>query len=76
MAHIFDLIKYREHGERNPCHIITFFEYLYLKIIKGIICGYITPLYMGNLLKGTSTNSKDLDEMQHKAAFHQGLHCL
>ena len=25
---------------------------------------------------GTWANSKDLDEMQHNAAFHHGLHCL
>ena len=25
---------------------------------------------------GTWTNSEDPDEMQHNAAFHQGLHCL
>ena len=25
---------------------------------------------------GTLTNSEDSDEMQHSAAFHQGLHCL
>ena len=25
---------------------------------------------------GTLANSKDPDEMQHKAAFHQGLRCL
>ena len=25
---------------------------------------------------GTLANSEDLDEMQHNAAFHQGLHCL
>ena len=25
---------------------------------------------------GTLTNSEDPDEMQHHAAFHQGLHCL
>ena len=25
---------------------------------------------------GTLANSEDQDEMQHKAAFHQGLHCL
>ena len=25
---------------------------------------------------GTLANSKDPDEMQHSAAFHQGLHCL
>ena len=24
----------------------------------------------------TIANSKDPDEMQHNAAFHQGLHCL
>ena len=25
---------------------------------------------------GTLTNSEEPDEMQHNAAFHQGLHCL
>ena len=25
---------------------------------------------------GTLANSAELDEMQHNAAFHQGLHCL
>ena len=25
---------------------------------------------------GTLANSEDPDEMQHDAAFHQGLHCL
>ena len=25
---------------------------------------------------GTLANTEDLDEMQHNAAFHQGLHCL
>ena len=25
---------------------------------------------------GTLANSEDPDEMQHIAAFHQGLHCL
>ena len=25
---------------------------------------------------GTLANSEDPDEMQHNAAFHQGLHCL
>ena len=25
---------------------------------------------------GTLANSKDPDEMQHNAAFHQGLYCL
>ena len=25
---------------------------------------------------GTLVNSEDPDEMQHSAAFHQGLHCL
>ena len=25
---------------------------------------------------GTLTNNEDPDEMQHNAAFHQGLHCL
>ena len=30
---------------------------------------------MGNPKTGTLVNSEDPDEMQHKAAFHQGLHC-
>ena len=25
---------------------------------------------------GTFANSEDPDEMQHNAAFHQGIHCL
>ena len=25
---------------------------------------------------GTFANSEDTDEIQHNAAFHQGLHCL
>ena len=36
----------------------------------------VNPLYTGNLKTGTLTNSEDLDEMQHDAVFHQGLHCL
>ena len=27
-------------------------------------------------IKSTFANSEDPDEMQHDAAFHQGLHCL
>ena len=34
------------------------------------------PLYTGNPETGTLANSEDPDEMQHYAAFHQGLHCL
>ena len=37
---------------------------------------FINPLYTGNHLRGTLVNSEDLDEMQHNAAFHQGLHYL
>ena len=33
-------------------------------------------LYTGNPLTGTLISSEDPDEMQHNAAFHQGLHCL
>ena len=36
----------------------------------------LNPLYNGNPLSGTLVNSEDPDEMQHNAAFHQGLHCL
>ena len=34
------------------------------------------PFVYWKLLKGTLANSEDPDEMQQKAAFHQGLHCL
>ena len=34
-------------------------------------------MYSGNLsLDAAFTNSEDPDEMQHDAAFHQGLNCL
>ena len=33
-------------------------------------------LHTGNLLTGTLAKSEDPDEMQQKAAFHQGMHCL
>ena len=36
----------------------------------------INNLYSGNPLMSTFANSEDQDEMQHNAAFHQGLHCL
>ena len=39
-------------------------------------CTSYNLLYTGNLQIGTLANSKDPDEMQHYAAFHQGLHCL
>ena len=33
-------------------------------------------MFMGNPSTSTFANSEDPDEMQHNAAFHQGLHCL
>ena len=39
-------------------------------------CIFINPLNSGNPKMSTFVNSEDLDEMQHNAAFHQGLHCL
>ena len=36
----------------------------------------INLFHSGNLQTGTLANSEDPDEMQHNAAFHQGLHCL
>ena len=36
----------------------------------------VNPLYMGNPLTETFTNSEDPDEMLHYVAFNQGLHCL
>ena len=33
-------------------------------------------LYTGESYIGTLANSADPDKMQHKAVFHQGLHCL
>ena len=34
-----------------------------------------SPFVYWKPLNGTLTNSADPDEMQHDAAFHQGLHC-
>ena len=36
----------------------------------------LNHLYTGNPYWVTLANSEDPDEMQHNAAFHQGLHCL
>ena len=36
----------------------------------------LNPLNLGNPLTSMFANSEDPDEMQHNAAFHQGLHCL
>ena len=34
------------------------------------------PFAFGKPLNSTFANSEDADEMQHNAAFHQGLHCF
>ena len=34
------------------------------------------PFVFGKPLNEYFCNSEDPDEMQHNAAFHQGLHCL
>ena len=36
----------------------------------------VNPLYLGNPITSTFANSEDPDEMQHNAAFYQGLYCL
>ena len=33
-------------------------------------------IFLTILILNTGTNSADPDEMLHKVAFHQGLHCL
>ena len=38
--------------------------------------GALTTLHTGNSQMGTLANSKDPDEMQHYAAFYQGLYCF
>ena len=35
----------------------------------------MSPFHSGYHQTGTLANTEDLDEM-HKAAFHQGMHCL
>ena len=42
---------------------------------KYRLCKF-NPFGNVNPLTGTIANSEDPDEMQHNAAFHQGLHCL
>ena len=36
---------------------------------------FLNPFVSGNPLNGYFANSLDPDEMQHNAAFNQGLHC-
>ena len=38
--------------------------------------GALATFYTGNPKMGTFANSKDPDEMQNYAAFHQDLYCL
>ena len=47
---------------------------VYLKLI--INKSSFSPLYFGNPLTNIFAINEDPDEMQHNAAFHQGLHCL
>ena len=42
----------------------------------GLFSFSLNPLYTGKHEMGILANSEDPDEMQHNAAFHQGLHCL
>ena len=44
------------------------------KIFDGTL--KVNPLNSGNPLMSDFANSKDHDEMQHNAAFHQSLHCF
>ena len=63
------------HKQKNvECKIVNIFLSIYFIIYFWVI--YLNPLYTGNPLRGTLANSEDPDEMQHYAAFHQGLHCL
>ena len=43
-------------------------------IMRKLVC--LTLFILDTSLTGSLTNSEDQDEMQHKATFHQGLHCL
>ena len=36
----------------------------------------VNPLLNGNLQMGTLENNEDPDEITHRAAFHQGVHCF
>ena len=40
------------------------------------VCQQPNLLYSGNPLTSIFANSEDPDEMQHNAAFHQGLHSI
>ena len=48
-------------------------SYLYTKYYYATC---VNPFHSGYQPIGTLANSKEPDEMPHKAAFHQGLHCL
>ena len=47
-----------------------------LILLLNIKFNYFNPLYTRNPEIDYFANSEDPDEMQHNAAFHQGLHCL
>ena len=45
-------------------------------VVQNDIHCHINPLKTRNPIMGTLANSEDPDEMPHRMAFHQGLHCL
>ena len=59
----------RPHGAMGLSVIVAFPGHTHLlqDLISQILALYI---------RDTIANSEDPDEMQHDAAFHQGLHCL
>ena len=46
---------------------------MHLTYLQHDLC--INPLYSGIPYTSNFANSEDPDEMQHNAAFYQGLHC-
>ena len=55
---------------------IGFRMHLNGNFLEKLIFQYLLKPVINPMLTATLANSEDTDEMQHFAAFYQGLHCL
>ena len=57
-------------------HMLFMLLVAYEEVYRWYLHGYLTRCILETHKRVLFTNSEDPDEMQHVAAFHQGLHCL
>ena len=75
-------ISSRETDIRTNANAGVNYQDVHVRAIGSIgICNskavfIVNHLRTGNLRTGTIANSEDPDEMPHRVAFHQSLHCL